>query len=171
MKLVAKTGGCSNAKCSSRKCGQTSPSSEWRCRCKRLWIKCPIHVHAVERITKVAKSDQPAKMHRQERGTNAPMPRRRSSAIKERIRTCSQSVSEANAEFLRSKFPILSCRLAERFSDLVQPEGSMYPAGGSGWTDRARDVRRGSVHGSAKQRPCLPWPHILLVMIVQVGTH
>ena len=57
MKLVAKTGGCSTTKCSSRTCGQTAPSSEWRCRCKRLWIKCPTHVHAVERITKVVKSD------------------------------------------------------------------------------------------------------------------
>ena len=133
-KLVGKTGGCSNAKCRDRRCGQTAPSSEWRCRCRKLWIKCPIHEHAVERVTNCpsAIGDPPVEMHRRERGANAPMPRRRSSAIKECIRTCSQSVSEENAELRRIKFPILGSRLAERSSYLVQPEGSRDPAGGSG---------------------------------------
>ena len=87
MKLVARTGGFSNVKCGSRWCGHTAPSSEWRCRCRRLWIKCPIHEHAVERITKVSRSDQPAKKHRRELGTNAPMPKKRASA-KRCIQTC-----------------------------------------------------------------------------------
>ena len=105
MKLVAKTGGCSSVKCSSQVSGHTAPSSEWRCRCKRLWIKCPTHVHAVERITTVSRSDQPAEMHRQELGTNAPMPKRRSSAVKRCIRTSEIAVSEANLEYKRMRFP------------------------------------------------------------------
>ena len=121
MKPVANTGGCSNAKCGSQVCGHTAPSSEWRCRCKRLWIKCPIHVHAVERITKVSRSDQPAEKHRQELGTNVPMPKKRASA-KRCIQTCGKTASEVNAEFRRIRFPLLSSCYVEKFSYPGQPE-------------------------------------------------
>ena len=92
--------------------------------------KCPIHVHAVERITKVSRSDQPAKKQRQELGTNAPMPKKRASA-KTCIQACKKTASEVNAEFRRIRFPLLSSCYAGKFSYLVQPEGSRDPAGGS----------------------------------------
>ena len=155
MKLAAKTGGCPNAKCGSQECGHTAPSSEWRCRCRRLWIKCPIHVHVVERTSKVSRSDQPAKKHRQELGANAPMPKRRSSAAKRCIQTYEISVSEANLEYNRMRFPFLSSCLADRFHRpkvlVVGLKGTVVSGELRGGTTSSEFAR------SAKRTPVQHW--------------
>ena len=51
MKLRVKMG-FSSIKCKSTACGKVAISSTWRCRCRRLWIKCPVHVHGSLHIKK-----------------------------------------------------------------------------------------------------------------------
>ena len=133
LKLVSKTGGFSNLKCKASRCGQTASSTEWRCRCRRRWIKCPIHLHAFRQARKPSCRFACAAGKTQSivLGTNAPMPKQRRSAVKGCIRTCLEEVEGADKEYVRIRFPLLSSVYAEQIAYLVQPEGSMHPAGGS----------------------------------------
>ena len=47
-KLRTKSG-FSKVKC--KNCKEIRPSAAWRCRCRKLWIKCPMHLH--QRVTAV----------------------------------------------------------------------------------------------------------------------
>ena len=44
MRLKVKTG-FSSATCKNKECGKVTISSAWTCRCRRQWVKCPMHVH------------------------------------------------------------------------------------------------------------------------------
>ena len=44
MKLRTATG-FSKIKCKNKICNESRPSAQWRCRCQKLWIKCPLHLH------------------------------------------------------------------------------------------------------------------------------
>ena len=133
MKLVSKTGGFSNLKCKASRCGQTASSTEWRCRCRRMWIKCPIHLHVFRQARKPSCrfASSTAKKQSIVLGTNAPMPKQRQSTVKGCIRTCLKGIEDVNKEYQRIRFPLLSSVLAKKFAYLVQPEGSMDPTGGS----------------------------------------
>ena len=81
MKLRMKTG-FSSIKCKHAACGKVTVSSTWRCRCRRQWIKCPVHVHEslrVERKAGIKKLQTEKERLRAKRGVDEPMPQRRGS--------------------------------------------------------------------------------------------
>ena len=71
------TTGFSSIKCKNKECGKATLSSQWRCRCRRLWIKCPMHVHETL-LGKVSKAKATSRKKggstQSARGRDVPMP-------------------------------------------------------------------------------------------------
>ena len=130
MRLKVKTG-FSCLKCKNKDCSKVTLSSMWRCRCNRLWTKCPVHVHEilVGRIRKIKGTKRCTKKGstRAKRGTDAPMPVKRR-ALKDKgsnPHASSQQVSEPNS-IVKSRVVRLKpgSILANRFPHLVQADAS-----------------------------------------------
>ena len=80
MRLVTKTG-FSTIKCGNGTCSNTSVSTQWRCRCRLLWTKCPRHVHAKESKAVRQVKPQPLKkaLRKAAYGVDRPLPKSRNS--------------------------------------------------------------------------------------------
>ena len=72
--------GFSSIKCKSTACGKVAISSTWRCRCRRLCVKCPAHVHQnlqIKRRKGIKK--QMAEQKKARLGVDGLMPKRKGS--------------------------------------------------------------------------------------------
>lgn len=120
-KLMTKYGGFSNLICKKAECRKVTTCSTWRCRCRRLWIKCPVHVHeAFKRVKRQIIKRQLTEREKLRRlkGVDVPVPRRRGdprTAEQLRNAACESAAGGMNRVFLKP-----GSILARRFEHLVQ---------------------------------------------------
>ena len=124
MKVKVKTG-YSNLTCKNKDCRKVTSSATWRCRCRRLWMKCPLRVHANLRerggVQKKKKQQSVRARPRATRGVDAPMPKIRRTSTAYGCNPTDQMQPPVIQSAIRLR---PGARLAEKFPHHVQATGS-----------------------------------------------